>query len=61
MMSIMRGEKSLKYTLGKTATIVNYLNFFRDDSYYFLSLSDPAPAFRKILSSFSSGFKPVLE
>jgi predicted ATP-grasp superfamily ATP-dependent carboligase len=50
MLSVMKGVKSPKYTLGKTATLLNYLNFFRDDSYFILSLSDPMPAIRKILN-----------
>ena len=47
--SVLRGVKSPKYTLGKLFTLLNYLNFFRDDSYFVLSLSDPMPTFRKIL------------
>ncbi len=48
MISILRGAKSPKYTLGKTATFLNYLKFHQDDSYFIFSKSDPMPAFRKI-------------
>jgi predicted ATP-grasp superfamily ATP-dependent carboligase len=48
LISILKGNKSPKYTLGKMATLINYLNFFRDDAYYVLSLSDPKPAIKKI-------------
>jgi predicted ATP-grasp superfamily ATP-dependent carboligase len=48
MISILKGKKSPKYTLGKMATLFNYLNFFKDDSYFVLSFSDPKPAMRKI-------------
>lgn len=48
LISVLKGNKSTKYTLGKMATLANYLNFFRDDSYFVLSLSDPMPALRKI-------------
>jgi predicted ATP-grasp superfamily ATP-dependent carboligase len=48
MLSVMRGNKSPKYTLGKLATLVNYLNFFHDDSYFILSMSDPRPALKQI-------------
>jgi predicted ATP-grasp superfamily ATP-dependent carboligase len=54
MLSVMQGIKSPKYTVGKMATLLNYLNFFRDDSYFILSSSDPMPAIRKILSQFNS-------
>ena len=50
LISILRGTKSPKYTLGKMATLFNYLNFFRDDSYFVLSASDPLPALKKIFS-----------
>jgi len=50
LISILRGTKSPKYTLGKLATLLNYLNFFRDDSYFVLSASDPLPALKKIFS-----------
>lgn len=49
LMSVLRGAKSSKYTIGKIASLINYLNFFRDDSYFILSLSDPLPAFKKIV------------
>jgi predicted ATP-grasp superfamily ATP-dependent carboligase len=52
LMSVLRGEKSPKYNLGKMATLISYLNFFRDDCYFVLSLSDLYPAFRKIFSRF---------
>ena len=48
LLSVMRGDKSPKYNLGKIATLVNYLNFFHDDSYFILSFSDPLPALKKI-------------
>ena len=48
LISVLRGTKSPKYNLGKMATILNYLNFFHDDSYFVLSSSDPLPAFKKI-------------
>jgi predicted ATP-grasp superfamily ATP-dependent carboligase len=50
LLSILKGVKSPKYTLGKIATLFNYLNFFGDDSYFVLSFSDPLPALKKILS-----------
>jgi predicted ATP-grasp superfamily ATP-dependent carboligase len=50
LFSILKGTKSPKYTLGKLATLFNYLNFFRDDSYFVLSASDPLPALKKIFS-----------
>lgn len=49
MISVLRGAKSPKYSLGKMTTLINYLNFFRDDSYFILSTSDPLPALKKIL------------
>ncbi len=49
MISVLRGAKSPKYSLGKMTTLINYLNFFRDDSYFILSSSDPLPALKKIL------------
>jgi predicted ATP-grasp superfamily ATP-dependent carboligase len=49
LLSVLRGEKSPKYSIGKMATILNYLNFFHDDSYFVLSLSDPLPALKKII------------
>lgn len=50
LLSILKGTKSPKYTLGRMATLLNYLNFFRDDSYFVLSASDPLPALKKIFS-----------
>jgi hypothetical protein len=52
MISILRGAKSPKYSLEKMKTILNYLNFFQDDSYFILSSSDPFPALIKDNSSF---------
>jgi Predicted ATP-grasp enzyme len=49
LISVLRGEKSPKYTLGKMATILNYLNFFRDDSFFVLSVSDPLPFIKKLI------------
>jgi hypothetical protein len=49
MMSVMRGMKSPKYTLGKFATLCNYLNFFNDNSDFILSFADSLPALKKIL------------
>ena len=48
MMSVMRGMKSPKYTLGKFATLRNYLNFFNDNSDFILSFADPRPGLKKI-------------
>lgn len=48
LISILKGVKSPKYQQGKVAALLNYLNFFRDDSYFILSASDPLPAIRKI-------------
>jgi predicted ATP-grasp superfamily ATP-dependent carboligase len=48
MLSVLKGAQSPKYTYGKMATLLNYLNFFKDDSYFVLSLSDPRPALRKL-------------
>jgi len=48
LISILRGFKSPKYNIGKMATLFTYLNFFRDDSYFVLSLADPLPALKKI-------------
>jgi predicted ATP-grasp superfamily ATP-dependent carboligase len=48
MISILKGYKSPKYPYGKIRTILNYLNFFHDDSYFVLSLSDPVPGLKKI-------------
>jgi predicted ATP-grasp superfamily ATP-dependent carboligase len=48
MISVLKGEKSPKYTFGRMATLLNYLNFSKDDSYFVLSLSDPKPAIKKI-------------
>ncbi len=48
LVSILRGVKSPKYNFGKMATLFNYLNFYRDDSYFVLSLTDPLPALKKI-------------
>jgi predicted ATP-grasp superfamily ATP-dependent carboligase len=48
MMSVLKGMKSPKYTLGKFATLCNYLNFFNDDSDFILSFADPLPALKKI-------------
>jgi predicted ATP-grasp superfamily ATP-dependent carboligase len=52
MISVMRGARSPKYTISKMGTLINYLNFFHDDSYFILSFSDPSPAIKKILSHF---------
>jgi hypothetical protein len=52
LISVLRGAKSPKYSLGKMKTIFNYLNFFRDDSYFILSSSDPLPALIKIFHRF---------
>lgn len=49
LISVLRGEKSPKYTLGNVATILNYLNFFHDDSYFVFSLSDPLPLIKKVI------------
>ena len=48
MISVLKGIKTPKYKLGKVATVLNYLNFFKDDSYFVLSLSDPSPALKKL-------------
>jgi predicted ATP-grasp superfamily ATP-dependent carboligase len=53
MIGVLRGAKSPKYTIGKMATLLNYLNFIRDDSYFVLSLSDPLPALKKIMNHLS--------
>ncbi|MCB0283320.1 MAG: ATP-grasp domain-containing protein, partial [Calditrichaeota bacterium] len=50
MLSVLRGEKSPKYKLGKIKTLINYLNFFGDDGYYVVSMSDPMPMIKKILN-----------
>ncbi len=55
MLSILRGTKSPKYKYGKIRTVVNYLNFFNDNSYFVLSLSDPGPALKKIWRHIKSG------
>lgn len=49
LISILKGVKSPKYSAGRLRTLLNYLNFFRDDSYFILSLSDPLPALKKLL------------
>jgi predicted ATP-grasp superfamily ATP-dependent carboligase len=48
LISILKGVKSPKYSYGRMATLLNYLNFFRDDSYFVISSSDPMPALKKI-------------
>ncbi len=48
MIDVMRGVKSPKYTIGKTATLLNYLKFYRYDSDFILSWTDLMPAIRKI-------------
>jgi predicted ATP-grasp superfamily ATP-dependent carboligase len=48
MISVLKGQKSPKYTYGRIATLLNYLNFFMDDSYFVLSAADPKPALKKI-------------
>ncbi len=50
LVSVLRGAKSLKYNLGKTRTVLNFLKFWQDDSYFILSLSDPRPALKKIFA-----------
>ncbi|HKK43686.1 MAG TPA: hypothetical protein VJ963_14815, partial [Bacteroidales bacterium] len=55
MLSILRGTKSPKYKYGKIRTVMNYLNFFNDNSYFVLSLSDPVPALKKIRRHMKSG------
>jgi predicted ATP-grasp superfamily ATP-dependent carboligase len=52
LMSVLRGMKSPKYTLGKFATLSNYLNFFNNDSDFILSYSDPLPGLKKIFKFF---------
>lgn len=52
MISVLKGVKTPKYTIGKVATVLNYLNFFNDDSYFVLSLSDPFPALKKLFRHF---------
>jgi len=53
MISVLKGVKTPKYTFGKIATVLNYLNFIGDDSYFVLSLSDPRPALKKLIRHFS--------
>jgi predicted ATP-grasp superfamily ATP-dependent carboligase len=53
MISVLKGVKTPKYTFGKIATVLNYLNFFGDDSYFVLSLSDPRPVLKKLIRHFS--------
>jgi predicted ATP-grasp superfamily ATP-dependent carboligase len=48
LMSVLRGMKSPKYTLGKFATLGNYLNFFNNNSDFIFSFSDPFPGLKKI-------------
>jgi predicted ATP-grasp superfamily ATP-dependent carboligase len=48
LLSVLKGAKSPRYNLGKMATLINYLNFFRDDSDLVISISDPRPAIKKI-------------
>jgi predicted ATP-grasp superfamily ATP-dependent carboligase len=48
LISILKGVKSPKHRYGKVATLINYLNFFHDDSYFVLSFTDPLPALKKI-------------
>lgn len=48
MLSILKGTKSPRYKFGKIRTVFNYFNFFRDNSYFVLSLTDPKPALRKL-------------
>jgi predicted ATP-grasp superfamily ATP-dependent carboligase len=55
MLSVLKGTKSPKYNYGKISTLLNYLNFFRDDSYFVLSLSDPLPALKKIFKHIKTG------
>ncbi len=60
LISVLRGAKSPKYTTGKTATLINFLKFHRDDSYFVLSASDPMPAIRKIFFDHLVGYKSLL-
>ena len=48
LVSVLVGKKSPKYQLGKIRTLVNFLKFYEDDSYYILSLDDPLPPILKI-------------
>ncbi|OGP60331.1 MAG: hypothetical protein A2V65_00740 [Deltaproteobacteria bacterium RBG_13_49_15] len=50
LVSVLRGEKSLKYNLGKIRTVLNFLKFWEDDSYFILSISDLRPALKKIFA-----------
>jgi predicted ATP-grasp superfamily ATP-dependent carboligase len=52
MVSVFKGARSPKYKYGRLATLLNYLNFFRDDSYFVLSFSDLSPAMKKIFGQF---------
>jgi len=52
MISVLKGNKSPKYTTGKIMTLLNYLNFFNDDAYYVLSLSDPKPTLKKLFGRY---------
>jgi predicted ATP-grasp superfamily ATP-dependent carboligase len=48
LVSVLVGRKSPKYQLGKIRTLLNFLKFHEDDSYYILSLDDPLPPILKI-------------
>jgi len=48
LISVLKGAKSPKYKAGKVRTLLNYLKFGRDDSYFILSKSDPRPALKMI-------------
>ena len=51
LISVLRGVKSPKYNIGKFRTLINYLNFFKDNGYFILSFKDPLPGIVKILKS----------
>jgi predicted ATP-grasp superfamily ATP-dependent carboligase len=54
MVSVLRGARSPKYKMGKMRTLVNYLNFFNDNAYFVLSVSDPMPALKKLSGHFGN-------
>jgi predicted ATP-grasp superfamily ATP-dependent carboligase len=49
LISVLKGEKNTKYDPGKFTALLNYIKFWKDGSYFILSLSDPKPALRKVL------------
>ena len=54
LIDVLKNRAGPNYPIGKLQTLINFLKFHEDRSYYILSIDDPMPALAKIKNSLFS-------